>query len=644
MNRTRKSKLLSFLAPFLFFVLPISIVGTAEAKQPTVQSVILDEDAVSETTYATVTLDNVDGLSIQAVNSAGVSLSSGTFDDGQKSTGSITVADYTKLHLTAASGSVTVDDYTALRLTKATNTLTVDDYTVLFATPAVPSVSTITYGSPTDGTISFNNMPTSGTTTFTYTASLPGANEFNDIGDLTLLIDGLSEFSASNDGTDITIVVVSSGTGVADGTVTGTGDYSGLSITFSGGRENATVTVAGHVLTQGTDWTASVSSGTTGASLSDAINALVVVASTHNAYGVIYATAATAGTAGNSITLASSDGTNLALGGATFSGGIDAATLTVAGHVLTESTDFDAVTSSITTAGNIHTAVNALSEVNSTDNGDGSVTITAATAGSAGNSIALASSDAVNLALSGAVLTGGVDAATFTIGGNVLTESTDWDATSSNNQTATNLAAAIDALSILSSNASSAVVYTTATFPGTIGNYAMVSSTGTYLTPSAANMSGGVNPDVSTTTANITISTHGWSDGTALLFETVSGTAPTGLTTGTTYYAIYVDANNIQLASSLANAEAGTEISITAFTGLGSFGLTPLTWTGNAVKLQASNDNTNWSDISGTSTTLTAAGNTIWNIIDPFYKYIRFVYTPSAGATDLTVTVYGKGD
>ena len=43
-----------------------------------------------------------------------------------------------------------------------------------------------------------------------------------------------------------------------------------------------------------------------------------------------------------------------------------------------------------------------------------------------------------------------------------------------------------------------------------------------------------------------------------------SNDVPTGLTDGTTYYVIVSDANNIQLASSSANAIAGTEINLTA--------------------------------------------------------------------------------
>lgn len=47
----------------------------------------------------------------------------------------------------------------------------------------------------------------------------------------------------------------------------------------------------------------------------------------------------------------------------------------------------------------------------------------------------------------------------------------------------------------------------------------------------------------------------------------LTGTPPTGLSTATTYYIIYVDASTVKFASSLANALAGTAISISGSTG-----------------------------------------------------------------------------
>lgn len=61
----------------------------------------------------------------------------------------------------------------------------------------------------------------------------------------------------------------------------------------------------------------------------------------------------------------------------------------------------------------------------------------------------------------------------------------------------------------------------------------------------------------------ITLTSHGYVSGDAVVYQDGGGTAPTGLTTGSVYYVIYVSANTLQLASSYANALAGTQITIT---------------------------------------------------------------------------------
>lgn len=58
-----------------------------------------------------------------------------------------------------------------------------------------------------------------------------------------------------------------------------------------------------------------------------------------------------------------------------------------------------------------------------------------------------------------------------------------------------------------------------------------------------------------------TLANHGLLTGEALLY--VSGTGFTGITTSTTYYVIRVSSSTFKLASSLANAGAGTAIDIT---------------------------------------------------------------------------------
>lgn len=67
---------------------------------------------------------------------------------------------------------------------------------------------------------------------------------------------------------------------------------------------------------------------------------------------------------------------------------------------------------------------------------------------------------------------------------------------------------------------------------------------------------GGVN----LATEEMTVTSHGWVTGDQVV---AMGTLPTGLVTSTTYYVIKVDANTLKLASTWANAMAGTSVDLT---------------------------------------------------------------------------------
>ena len=67
---------------------------------------------------------------------------------------------------------------------------------------------------------------------------------------------------------------------------------------------------------------------------------------------------------------------------------------------------------------------------------------------------------------------------------------------------------------------------------------------------------------ITTASNSIEIAGHGIRTGTKLTFGHGSGTQNTGLTNGTTYFAIRVDDDNIKLGLNLANAQAGTAVSI----------------------------------------------------------------------------------
>lgn len=63
-------------------------------------------------------------------------------------------------------------------------------------------------------------------------------------------------------------------------------------------------------------------------------------------------------------------------------------------------------------------------------------------------------------------------------------------------------------------------------------------------------------------------------------------------------------------------------------------------------KIQASCDAsspTNWTDISGTSTNLTADGGSLWNLSDLGYTWIRLVYTRTGGSATINARMQIKG-
>tara|TARA_S200000501_G_scaffold98900_1_gene92290 strand:+ start:1338 stop:3155 length:1818 start_codon:yes stop_codon:yes gene_type:complete len=86
---------------------------------------------------------------------------------------------------------------------------------------------------------------------------------------------------------------------------------------------------------------------------------------------------------------------------------------------------------------------------------------------------------------------------------------------------------------------------------------------------------------VTTASDSITISDHNLTTGAKLTYADASGTAITGLSDGTTYFAIKVDNDTIKLATNLTNANAGTVITLSG-TGNNSQTLTGVTATATA--------------------------------------------------------------
>ena len=70
--------------------------------------------------------------------------------------------------------------------------------------------------------------------------------------------------------------------------------------------------------------------------------------------------------------------------------------------------------------------------------------------------------------------------------------------------------------------------------------------------------------DVNSTNDTITLTGHAFVTGDKFRYSKNSGTANIGLTDNTDYYVIRVDANTIKVATSVANAQAGTAVNLTA--------------------------------------------------------------------------------
>ena len=62
-----------------------------------------------------------------------------------------------------------------------------------------------------------------------------------------------------------------------------------------------------------------------------------------------------------------------------------------------------------------------------------------------------------------------------------------------------------------------------------------------------------------------------------------------------------------------------------------------------AIKIQQSNDGTNWDDVPASSVSVSAAGSQSWNLYMVGYPWARLVYTRTSGTGTLNATVYAKG-
>lgn len=123
---------------------------------------------------------------------------------------------------------------------------------------------------------------------------------------------------------------------------------------------------------------------------------------------------------------------------------------------------------------------------------------------------------------------------------------------------------------------------------------------------------------------------------------TTAGTLAVPLALLTDYYVIKVSADYFALATTYANAVAGTRIAITNV-GVTSTTLTPVALAGASVEFFKSNDGSNWTSIQ-TATAITVDGSVFLEVANVSYRYFKVVKSLTAGIVDVDALVLVIGD
>lgn len=170
----------------------------------------------------------------------------------------------------------------------------------------------------------------------------------------------------------------------------------------------------------------------------------------------------------------------------------------------------------------------------------------------------------------------------------------------------------------------------------------IIAQTLTANTEDSTSSTAYVDANVAPATDTITINAHGYSTG-LLGRLTTTGTLPAGLALSTDYFVIVVDGNSIKLATTYANAVAGTAVDITAAAGTGTHTFTPVALAAS-IKLQSSVDGVDWFDIAGKTASITTTGSTLFTLVDFAEPMFRTYVTQTSGqgVMNLKTTAYIK--
>lgn len=157
---------------------------------------------------------------------------------------------------------------------------------------------------------------------------------------------------------------------------------------------------------------------------------------------------------------------------------------------------------------------------------------------------------------------------------------------------------------------------------------AAVSASGTQVTNSGGSIL------FTNTTAN------GFAFGLKVQFTT-STTLPTGISAATDYFVVPISATTYKVATTLANAIAGTYVAYTD-TGTGNQTATPVAIAGASAYLQGSNDDeATWSTVPNSSQTITADGSFTFELDYIRYAAFRVAVELTAGMIAFTKNQIG---
>jgi hypothetical protein len=145
--------------------------------------------------------------------------------------------------------------------------------------------------------------------------------------------------------------------------------------------------------------------------------------------------------------------------------------------------------------------------------------------------------------------------------------------------------------------------------------------------------------DITTTGNYIRKTSHGYVTGLNGLLTGTGAALPTGLATATTYFIVNLSADTFGLATSKANAIAGTLVTLAKDNTISAFH--PAAFGTLGVTFKASFDGTNYWNVPGV--TITAVGATCTSVADIAYNYLKLDLTLTSGQATATAKVRSLG-